>query len=287
MNDLSREKLAWGQELWDRIDKTVHNETQQTKVGAKFIPLYGPLADAMTVPADTINLQIMTIDEGKIKPLIEIWVEFVLTKEQVENEDQLSTAVTLATRAANLLSQGEDLLIFQGDNGIENDLFKTVQHRGGPAGNGLLQFPPADQTIDVEPIDTQTKPRRYGENTFKAVAQGYALLQKKGHYGPYALVLATEIYADTYAPLANTLIMPADRIKPLVTAGFYGTGTVPASTGLLMSLGGNTVDLVIGVDVITAFTQVDSEGLYHFRVNERFALRVKDPTALVLLKFEN
>jgi uncharacterized linocin/CFP29 family protein len=286
MDNLGREKLAWSQELWDRIDKIVHNETQQIKVAAKFIPLYGPLADAMTVHADTINLQTMTVDEGLVKPLIEIWVELVLTKEQVENEDQLSTTVTLATRAANLLSQGEDILIFQGDNGLGNDLFKTVHHRGGPAGEGLLQFPPEDQRIDVDSIDTGTQPKRYGENTFKAVAQGYALLQKKGHYGPYALVLATEIYADTYAPLANTLIMPADRIKPLVTAGFYGTGTVPASTGLLTSLGGNTVDLVIGVDIITALTQVDSEGLYHFRVNERFALRVKDPTALVLLNFK-
>ena len=58
----------------------------------------------------------------------------------------------------------------------------------------------------------------------------------------------------------TTLIMPADRIKPLVTAGFYGTGTVPPLTGLLVSLGGNTMDLVVGMDVTTSFLQEDPDG---------------------------
>ena len=93
---------------------------------------------------------------------------------------------------------------------------------------------------------------------------------------PMRWPLQHEPYADTYAPLATTLIMPADRIKPLVTAGFYGTGTVPPLTGLLVSLGGNTMDLVVGMDVTTSFLQEDPDGLYRLRVWERFALRRKD-----------
>jgi hypothetical protein len=88
--------------------------------------------------------------------------------------------------------------------------------------------------------------------------------------------------------------MPADRIKPLVTAGFYGTGTLPAegldpkdrkTTGILVSLGGNTMDLVVGMDAMTAFLQEDTEGRYRFRIYERFGLRLKDKTAVIRLEF--
>jgi uncharacterized linocin/CFP29 family protein len=92
---------------------------------------------------------------------------------------------------------------------------------------------------------------------------------------------------NTFAPLKSTLIMPADRIKPLVTGGFYGTGTLPPFTGVLVSLGGNTMDLVVGMDAITAFLQEDTEGGCQFRVFERFTLRVKDVTAVIKLDFEH
>src|SRR5262249_11107527 len=112
-------------------------------------------------------------------------------------------------------------------------------------------------------------------------------LQKRGQYGPYALVLHTDIYADTYAPLEKTLIMPADRIKPLLMEkGFFGTGTLPLLSGLLLSVGGNTVDLVIGRDATTAFMQEERGGLYLFRVFERFAVRDKDPQGRVKLGFK-
>jgi uncharacterized linocin/CFP29 family protein len=85
--------------------------------------------------------------------------------------------------------------------------------------------------------------------------------------------------------LEGTLAITADRIKPLVTAGFYGTGTVPPSTGLLVSLGGNTMDLVVGMDVATSFLQEDPDGRYRLRVWERFALRRKDSSAIIKLEF--
>jgi uncharacterized linocin/CFP29 family protein len=250
-------------------------------------------------------------------PLIELWVEFTLTPQQVDREEELMTAVTLATRAANLVSQAEDVALFQGQAAIQQGeqqhlLFKLrkVHVRSGPAGVGLVNAPdqnpinPEDQIIRVPPLaprypDDEHEPKRYGERTFGAVAEAYSRLQSgrglaQAHYGPYALVLHNEPYADTYAPLATTLIMPADRIKPLMTAGFYGTGTLPASgdkpmhrktKGILMSLGGNTMDLVVGMDATTAFMQEDPEGRYRFRVFERFALRLKDKTAIMRLEF--
>ena len=41
--NFGREKLPWSQELWKRIDETVHTECKRTKVAGKFLPLYGPI----------------------------------------------------------------------------------------------------------------------------------------------------------------------------------------------------------------------------------------------------
>jgi len=313
--NLGREKLPWSQEVWNRIDQAVHDECERTKIARKFIPLYGPVAPGeLIVISDTVvrDGQTLTVNEAATIPLIELLVEFTLTLQQVDRESELMTAVTLATRAANLLSQAEDVVIFQGQNAITgpnpHPLFadNKVRVRSGPAGDGLVRAAEKNpvQVIRVpalEPDDPGdiNEPRRFGERTFAAVADGYSRLQsgaglQQAHYGPYALALHNEPYADTYAPLATTLIMPADRIRPLMTAGFYGTGTLPSSgahpnvretTGVLASLGGNTMDLVVGMDSTTAFLQEDTEGRYRFRVFERFALRLKDTSSVMKFEF--
>jgi uncharacterized linocin/CFP29 family protein len=259
----------------------VHEEAVRSEVASKFIPVRGPFADALTVPADVIDVDAMTIEEGLTKPLIELWVDFTLTPQQVSGEQLVGAAATLATRAANLLSQAEDLLIFQGDEVTKSEFFKRIRYRSGPVGAGLLKSAP--RVVEVKYADAEAK--KYGEKTFEGVARAYSLLQSLGHHGPYALVVHSDIYADTHAPLPTTLIMPADRIRPLVTSGYYGTGTLPEKTGVLVSLGGNAMDVVVGVDPITAFQQTDSDGAYRFRVLERFALRIKDPSAIVRLEF--
>jgi uncharacterized linocin/CFP29 family protein len=314
--NLGREKLPWSQEIWNRIDQAVHDECQRTKIARRFLPMYGPVSPGeLIVNSDTVvrEGQTLTVNEAATIPLIELLVEFTLTLQQVDREAELTTAVTLATRAANLLAQAEDVVIFQGQSAISgpnpHPLFaqNIVRFRSGPAGDGLLRAAdqnPAVQIIRVnalQPVDPNdpNEPLRFGERTFGAVADAYSRLQsgnqlQQAHYGPYALVLHNEPYADTYAPLATTLIMPADRIRPLMTAGFYGTGTLPGrgatpsareTTGILVSLGGNTMDLVVGMDAITAFLQEDTEGRYRFRVYERFALRLKDRTSVIRFEF--
>jgi hypothetical protein len=40
------------------------------------------------------------------------------------------------------------------------------------------------------------------------------------------------------------------------------------------------------LDATTAFMQQDTDGAYRFRVVERFALRLKDTTAVIRLEFQ-
>jgi uncharacterized linocin/CFP29 family protein len=329
LHQKGRSKIPWSKDVWDRIDQAVEMEVKRTRVGARFLPKRAVPPKTTSVPTDSYSFgpiagganPVLTVDEGSTTRLNEYYVEFELTPQQVDQEEgdfkQLghSTAVTLATKAANTLAQAEDLVIFQGQNAITAatlfaKTFVLTLNSNAPTDTGLLNFPvggkapgagpltpPPAPVITVVPVP-QLAPAVpgviYGPNTFEAVASGYSSLQAQGHYGPYALVLETIPYADTYAPLPATLTLTADRIKPLVTAGFFGTGTLPPNTppapvapyfGVLVSLGGNTMDLVMGLEPLAAFMQEDTNGNFRFRVLERFALRVKDPTAIVILQF--
>jgi uncharacterized linocin/CFP29 family protein len=277
---LGREAVPWDSHVWDALDRAVHDEVKRSAAGAALLPLVGPMPDALTVPADVIETDRLAISEDAVTSLVEVFVDFTLTPAQVQSETRLLTGSTLATRAASLLAQAEDALVFQGDAVEDEPIFKLVSRRQS-AGPGLVGS--AEDEVVVDPIDGT--PGHYGEHTFAAVVEGYTRLEAHGHYGPFALALHDEVYADTFAPLPGTLISPADRIRPLVTVGFVGLGTLPKSTGVLFSIGGNTVDLVLASEPTTTFTQVDEQGLFHFRVAERFCLRVKDRTAIVRLRF--
>lgn len=328
-----RDKIHWSKEVWDRIDKAVHAEMMRTRIAQKFLPIRPVLPRTTSVPFDSIQGPsqadtTFSVDEGATTRLNEYWVEFSLTPQQVDHEtgDLMelghSTAVTLATRAANILAQAEDAVIFQGANAFpQPSLFNppqvnnpnpppaqitpppSVLNRGTPLDSGLLDLPiagaaappllPPVRAVQVAPL-AAANPGVYGSNTFQQVSNAYALLQGVGQYGPYALVLQTTPYADTYAPVAAGLVITADRIKPLMTAGFYGSGTLPTanlpggavSSGVLVSLGGNSMDLVVGLDATTGFMQQDPNGNYRFRVVQRFALRLKDTTAVIRLEFQ-
>ncbi|WP_107669739.1 hypothetical protein [Cyanothece sp. BG0011] len=349
MNTETRNKnqLPWTEEHWKQIDMAVHDECKRTKVAAKYLPLY-PAPGAMTVPSDTVLLgnqrdrqgeEKLTIDETAITPILELEVLFRLTYQQIMESD-LSSAITLATRATNLLSQGVDIAIHGGPSGIRSaPLFRDrrVVIASGQSVIGLLEAPEfSGETSQIQTIQVPTTsapgefPPRWGENIFGAVSLAYSRLQSgeglaQAHYGPYACILNFQPYADSYAPLPTTLIIPADRIKPLVTEmhhgmgsmsedmmkkhseemhsygrdmsymythhkypRYYGTGTIPLNPkplGLFLSLGGNTMDLVIGQDAMTEY--VSQEGnFYCFRVYERFTLRLKDPTSVIRLEFQ-
>lgn len=278
-----------GTHNWDEIDKAVDDENQ-LKVAARFLPPY-PLPGATSAPRSIVSPKtspILSIPQSDTIPLIEMGVQFALTEAQVDDETNTHTGGTLAHRAGALLDLAEDLVIFQGNAGLEDPVFQIVQTDGSDAGTGLVNASlPKDQVIPVFPVEVDSvdhNQNRYGENTFGAVAQAFALLQKT-HYGRFVLVLHTNVYADTYAALPETLAVPAERLKGLVSDYFYVSSALPPFTGILVAIDGDTMDLAVGQAPITTFTQV-SNSQYLFRLYERIALRLKDPTAVVRLEFQ-
>jgi uncharacterized linocin/CFP29 family protein len=277
-NKLGRDKM-WNESTWQDVDEAVLAEVGRIRVVQKVFPST-TIAGASHVPADIFDPKTMSIAEGQTKPLIELSVEFPLTQSQVQNEATLKTSRTLARLATKSLALAEDLLFFQGAAAPLPPEVKVVNRNS--VDGGLLGA--AQNVIKVTPLDG--KPGVYGENTFKAVIQGISTLTGSAQPGPYALILESEIHADTYAPLPTTLVTTADRITPLVTGGFYGTGTLPTKTGLLVSLGGEPTTVYLGQEAATAYTQEDQDGNARFRVYERVQVIARDARAFVRLEFE-
>ena len=267
---LGREALSWGDETWAAIDFAVHEENVRAGVAAKVLPLRGPLPQAVNVPAEAIDPKTMRVDESSVLPLVELTVDFSLTRQQVEQEPELGTAAALARRAASLLTNAEDLAVLQGDAALEAGLLDGAVKGRGPAGVGLLDA--AAETA------TASKGGLFG-----AVASAFSTLQAHSHTGPYGLLLSAGEYAEAFEVPRGELVYAADRLRGLVQA-FYGTAAMPREKGVLVSVGGETVDLVIGSDPTVAFLGIDADDRFGFRVVERFVLRVKDPTACVRLE---
>jgi uncharacterized linocin/CFP29 family protein len=268
---LGRDQLTeWTPAVWARIDEAAVCEIDRASVAAQFLPKVPSLTPSVrTVPANMIaGRDELSIDQTSVLPLLEESQLFFLSKEQYYEEDSIGTAATLASRAANRLARKMDAAIFQ-----------------GAANPSLVSVAASQKTVPVDRLRPAVRGVTYGENVFGAVADAYGFLQSLNLYGPYALVLPPEQYADAHAPLPTTLIMPADRIRPLMTAGFYASGTLPPNQGVMVSLGG-TVDVAIAVHGATAFTKVESDETRRFRIYERFTVRIKVPESLVLLEFK-
>jgi len=145
---------------------------------------------------------------------------------------------------------------------------------GADNGTGALPFLQVAAPTSAKPDDLVDK-----------VAAGIAELMNAQHYGPYALFLPAKRFAYASTPLSGTMVTPGDRITPLVTGGFHGTGCLPDDDGLLISLGGEPTTIYLGIDATTAFTQIEPKGIYRFRVFERFQVVERDSAAFLRLKF--
>lgn len=283
-NNHGRNKL-WTPQIWSEIDRIVMADMGRVRVAQKIFtaqstPYASTVSMDVVIPRQNPNDPLM-IQEGITLPFFEISSEFALTQSQVDNEAELNKGLTLARACARTVAMVEDMVLFQGSKANLPSGVRVTNLT--PAWKGLVDLAGGQKPVSVP----QLEDGNYGANTFTAVSQAIGNLIAVGHPGPYALILETSVFSDTYAPAPNTLTTTADRISPLVEGRFYGTGMLPAKTGLLMSLGGETTTLYLAQDTITVFTQQDQVGNYHFRVFERVQINVRDPQAYVTLQFES
>jgi uncharacterized linocin/CFP29 family protein len=295
MNSLNG--VNWDPAIWQEINDAVKMEMGKVRIAQIVFPSMTFVIDPTEVPNDVINFQDpdgLSIREGITKPFVEIYQEFPLTTTQVGKEAQIKVCKTLARMAAKAIALAEDTIIFQGNTGRLPGNVRADQR--DTTLTGLLGEASPEDASDVDenkvavPItverlqDSETR-AVFGENVFSAVAEGRAILTSKAQAQNYALILPTKVYADTYVPPSKaSLVTTAERIKPLVEGGFYGTGTLPEDKGLLVALGGDPTCLYVGREATTEFVRKEGSK-YFFRVVERIQFVARDPRAFVLLNF--
>lgn len=300
-------EINWPDSVWQEINDGVVKEVNKVRIAQRVFPTTSFENNPTQIPDEVIDFANLNIQEGQTKPLVEIYVTFNLTGTQVNQEADQKTCHTLAKMAAKVIALAEDAYFFQlSDRGAprDPDPAKTKVRLPGKVtidnwrlnvDLGLLaeaNRPDADDAL----IDKVTKPipvpraakgglATWGENTFAAVSDGITKLVAKGQAPNFALVLPTKVFADAFTPPSPaSLVTTADRIKPLVEGGFYSSGVLPDDEGLLVALAGEPTKLFVGREATTEFVRKRG-ALYEFRVVERLQYIVRDPRALVLLKF--
>jgi uncharacterized linocin/CFP29 family protein len=284
-------EVNWDPAVWQEINDAVVAEVGKVRVAQKVFPTTMFDNDPTEVPNDVIDFKTLTIQEGRTKAFVEIFQEFSLTSTQVTKEPQIKTAKTLARMAAKTIALAEDTVVYQGKTGKLPSNVKTapdtLDNDGllGEAESGTASDSDSTQvSVKISVPQTGRPGVLYGENLFSAVATGIVKLTANKSQAPkYALLLPVSAYADTFVPPGNeSLVTTAERIRPLVEGGFYGTGTLPDSKGLLVALGGDPTTLYVGREATTEFVRKEGSK-YFFRVVERVQFVARDPRAFVLL----
>lgn len=294
----SGKPTEWSPQQWQTVQQTVYEEARKARVAARFLPLYGPIAaDAETVPAETLNEgelkeeerdpeersePRLRVDDSSTLRITTVAVKVYLNSQQVAQPD-LSAALTLFRRAANVIARVEDALIFRGKDGGDLVMPKVYHTTPRTSENGLYQIATQSVDRDVSP-QSVAKAVSQGGGLLGAVAAGITKLEDRGYVGPYALALSNGLFITAETPNEGSLVLPSDRIRPLIEGPLVRTGTLPDKTGILFSLAGKPIEIVVAKEIGVTFLQVSAEPRWIYRVSERFVLRVKEPASMVKIE---
>ena len=291
---------SWTDAQWDDIRRVVHDEAMRARVAASFLPLYGPLGDdVQTVPKNALDFPDdigglgaqMTIDDQSSLRLITVAVKVVLRSAQLA-DPELASAMIMFRRAADIIARVEDAIIFQGQSqvtkglGVEN-VPPVFTISGGGDSLGLLEIrqvaKPDDKSgNNAKPVRIDD-PNNAGGDLLEEIVKAIGRLEATGHLGPFACVLGNDLYACSVRPTPGSLVLPRDSILPFLNGPLLRSGTLDPKHGVIVSLQGDPVEIVVPKDISVRFLQTTLENQHVFRVSQRFVLRVKEPKAIAFI----
>lgn len=171
--------------------------------------------------------------------------------------------------------------------------------RSDPGALGLLwgadySWPDNLLSAELRTARTPELPQISAEDMVSSIVAAIATLEADGHLAPFVCVLGTAAFVAAHRPVPQSLVLPKDRIEPLLGSQLLRSGVMDLpgqsgsdyqALGVVCSLAGDAMDLALAVDVAPQFLYVDQRARYVFRVVERFAPRIKQPKAIVRLEF--
>jgi uncharacterized linocin/CFP29 family protein len=242
------------------------------------------------------------IDDRQTIQLATLQVRVPVRGAQMADPD-MTSALALFRRAANVVARLEDAVIFRGlvpdptspghfrpPAGIAPDLDGIWEITGGQASDGLwTNAAPLARWVLIRGYPVS----RRGNRLVRAVSRTIGLLEQTGHFGPFAVVLDQGLFLVAQTPDRHSLVLPQDRIIPFLGGGpLLRSSTLDQRwpfplnrvfTGLVVALGGAPIELVVATDIGLQFLQLTTQPVFVFRVRERIALRIKEPDAIIQL----
>jgi uncharacterized linocin/CFP29 family protein len=277
-------ELNWTDAQWQKVNDAVTEVFSKASVASAFLPMYGPLGGS----AEIVRNERLHQDDTSIPPtirldrdypginqkLINLTAKVELTSEQVADET-LTNALLTFRRAAHILAQEEDRIVFEGlrQRPQSQDSRFVTNGRVEPQ-QGLADLPNRRLFTTFE----TNGGRSIGQAVVSAVVDATQRLEDSFNPGPFACVLGSRLFTGVHDP-SQSLVLPADRIAPLLKGGpLLRATTMHTEAGIVVSLAGNAVDIVVGTPPTTQFLQRTTDAKFLFRVYERFALRIRDTT---------
>lgn len=254
---LMREGAPLGKEGWEAVDHVVVHTAQKLLVGRRFIELTGPFGvGVQTVPLFGI---------GAAEGATQVTKRDFLTMQVIQQDFLLSSLDIQATQAQGL--------------GIEL----------GPAAMAAAACAKAEDQMILNGLMSAKGSKRFvlsdwnePENALSDIVAAAEALVAENLFGPYAVVLSPALYAKTQRIARGMGRLVSKLITDVAEAGLFQSPFLKADQGLMVAVGKQNLDLVVGQDLITAY--LGNEEMNHrFRVLESLVLRVKRPGAICIL----
>jgi uncharacterized linocin/CFP29 family protein len=291
-------QVPWTDEQWARANQVIQEEANRARVAATFLPLDGPLPgdtdfvrrDRMSIISSVVHDELTIEDQDTIR-LATLQINVSLRGAQMADPD-MSSALQIFRRAANVIARLEDAIVFRGQSNRDagpqagtDGLPRIWQVRGGQHLRGLWKddLPPCpgiiaqDESCWVNIANPKT-------DMVAGVSTAISVLEGKGHFGPFALVLGDDFFLQVQSPNSASLVLPQDRIIPFLGGGpLRRSSTLKPESGVIVALGGAPVELVVATDLSLCFLQVTTDPHFVFRLYEKIVLRIKQAGAIVTL----
>jgi uncharacterized linocin/CFP29 family protein len=183
--------------------------------------------------------------------------------------------------------------------GVDQNLQIKGMRQRNPGSLGLIEGPRVKRQEELakkHPLDNN--------GLMQAIVDAINSLEENGYVAPYVCVFGRKPFEAAFKSINNSTVLPRDRIEPLIGRELLhasGIDVLPhrfdpddakldqdewQSRGVLLSIATEPIDIALAAEATPEFRQVDLKGSYVFSVFERFALRIKDPKAVMPLRFE-
>jgi uncharacterized linocin/CFP29 family protein len=272
----SHEENPLNEQEWKSINSLVIEVARRRLVGRRIVDLYGPLGSGVQTivheqfAGTTIGSVSLTGDDGTdpIRPVQSeaaiiplVYKDFIIHWRDVQYSRQSGAPLdtSAASAAASLTADAEDNLVFNGGMGAQ----------------GLMNAEGRQILVRRD----WTEPG----NPFQDVVDAMQMLVQAGFYGPYAMLVTPQLYAQLFQIHPGTGVLEIETIRQLMTEGVYQSPLITEGCGAMVATGSQNFDLVVAQDLAVAFLGGEKMNL-PFRVFESVYFRIKRAAAIVTLE---